>query len=374
MIRFLEAVLLLSGMIIGVGMFAIPFSFASAGFWAGTVTLALLSFVVLGLHLLYGEIVLATPGMHRMPGYTRHHLGRGMAAVSWASTLFGTIGTLLAYLIVGSLFLRTLFVGIAPSASAGWWATVLALLVAAVTLFPLKKEAAINGILTVFEIALLAGLSYMLLPYASPAHYTDVWPEYVFLPYGVLLFALTGASVIPEVATLLGRDKKKVRAAVVAGTVIPALLYFLFAYAVVGVSGMATSEEAIAGLRRVMGDGVVFWGSMAGLLAVLTSYVALSGNMQAMLALDMRLPRRMAWIAASLAPFILYLAGFQNFIAIISVVGILAFGVDGILFFFMGRHIRQRQGTWHTIPAAAGYVILAVVAVGVVAELVRLWR
>ena len=101
MIRFLEGVFILAGMIIGVGMFAVPFSFAAAGFWLGALELILLSCAVLILHLLYGKIVLATPEFHRMPGYVRRHLGRRAELVSWASTLFGTIGTLVAYLAVG---------------------------------------------------------------------------------------------------------------------------------------------------------------------------------------------------------------------------------------------------------------------------------
>ena len=43
---FFEAVLMLAGMIIGVGMFAIPFSFAAAGFWLGAAELAVLAMAV----------------------------------------------------------------------------------------------------------------------------------------------------------------------------------------------------------------------------------------------------------------------------------------------------------------------------------------
>ena len=111
MIRFLEGVFVLSGMIIGVGMFAIPFSFAAAGFWLGAAELVVLTCIVVILHLLYGEIVLATPEFHRMPGYVRVYLGRRAETVSWASTIFGITGTLLAYLIAGSLFLHSLWSG-----------------------------------------------------------------------------------------------------------------------------------------------------------------------------------------------------------------------------------------------------------------------
>ncbi len=374
MLKSLEAVLLLSGMVIGAGMFVIPFSFAQIGFWLGAAELGILSLAVLGLHLLYGEIVLATPAYHRMPGYVRLHLGRGMAGVSWLSSLFGIGGTLLVYLVVDSLFLQTIANGGSVGAVPLWWIVVLTGAVAAITFFPLKKEAAINGVLTIFEIGFLVLVSALLVKNVAPAHLSGARAENFFVPYGVLLFALSGASVIPDLVTVLGRNKKKVRTAIVLGSLIPAALYFFFAYAVVGVAGLATSEEAIAGLQRAVGGNIAFWASIAGFLAVFTSYVALSANFQAMLRLDMGVPHRTAWLGASATPFLLYLAGFQNFIAIISAVGIFAFGVDGILFFLMGRKIREKQTARSPLASLAGYGILFVVIAGVLAELLRLAR
>ncbi|MFY9463031.1 MAG: aromatic amino acid transport family protein [Candidatus Sungiibacteriota bacterium] len=368
----LKAILTLAGMIIGAGMFAIPFAFAQTGFWLGAAELGILSLVVLGLHLLYADIVLATPHFHRMPGYARLYLGRGASALSWASSLFGIGGALLAYLAVGTVFLQmiTARAGGAPSL---WWVMGLAGAIAAITFFPLKKEAAINGVLTIFEIAFIIALPLFLARFVSVPHLSGMRMEHIFLPFGVLLFALSGGSVIPDVITVLGRNRKKARAAIIIGSLIPALLYFFFAYAVVGVTGLATSEEAIAGLRSALGGNIAWWASIAGFLAVFTSYVALSANFQAMLRLDMGMPRRAAWFAASAVPILLYFAGFQNFIAIISVVGIFAFGIDGILFFFMGRRIREKQNIRSPLAALAGYAILAVIIIGVAAELLRIF-
>ena len=371
--RFLKAVFVLAGMIIGAGMFAIPFSFAQTGFWLGAVELAVLSGVMLLLHLLYGEIVLATPQFHRMPGYSRIYLGHRAAAVSWTSSLFGIIGTLVAYLIIGSLFLETVLLRIRPGIGIFSLVVGLACFVALITFFPLKKESAINGILTIFEIAFVAGLSLLLMRHVAPVHLTGVDLSSIFVPYGILLFALSGASVIPDLVTVLGREKRKVRAAIVVGSLIPAILYFFFAFAVVGVTGFATSTEAIAGLGRAVGGNVVLFASMAGFLAVLTSFIALSANFQAMLSLDLNMPRRMAWIAASAVPFLLYLAGFQNFIAIVSIVGVFAFGIDGILLFFMGRAVRKKQDSSSPIASLAGYAILAVILIGVLAQLLPLF-
>lgn len=359
-------------MIIGVGMFAIPFSFVWAGFWPGMIELALLGAVVTLLHLLYGEIVLATPEFHRMPGYVRRYLGEEAARISWLSTLFGTVGTLLAYIVVGSLFLRTILGRIMLEADTGFFAVTLVCIVAVITMFSLKKESAINGVLTVFEIAFIAGLSLMLLPHGLVANLTDARASNLLAPYGVLLFALSGASVVPDLVTVLDRDKRQVRVAIVAGSLIPVFLYALFAFAVVGVSGTATTAEAIAGLARILGGNIAFWASIAGFLAVLTSFIALSANFQQLLALDLHLSRAAAWAAASTIPFVFYMAGFQDFIAIASAVGVVAFGVDAVLFLLMGRKVRQKQGDRRVLMRVVSYVIFTVIAVGVGAELLRI--
>ncbi|MBI4224812.1 MAG: hypothetical protein HY617_00625 [Candidatus Sungbacteria bacterium] len=371
MLRLLQSILLLAGMIIGVGMFAIPFSFVQSGFWPGVFELGVLSLVATALHLLYGEIVLATPEFHRMPGYIRRYLGREAANISWGSTLFGTVGTLLAYLVVGALFLHTILGRIAGGAGVDFFAIILVCAVGLVTIFPIKKESAVNGVLTVFEIAFIAGISLFLLPKVSLPNLAGMHGPDMFMPYGVLLFALTGASVIPDLITILGRNKTRVRIAIIAGSLIPTALYFLFAFAVVGVSGQATSTEAIAGLQQVLGGNIALWASAAGFLAVLTSYIALSANFQALLSLDLTMPRRFAWFVASAVPFAFYLAGFQNFIAIISIVGVVAFGIDGVLFLLMGRKVRQQQHNRSPVMASASYVILGVIIVGVAAELLR---
>ncbi len=338
---FIEAVLTLAGMIIGVGMFAIPFSFVRAGFWLGAAELALLALVVLWFHLLYGDIVLATPSFHRMPGYIRMYLGRRAAVLSWFSTMLGSFGALLAYLAAGALFLHTIAAPVFPDATMFFWASALAVAGAVVNFFSLKKASAINAVLSFLLIAFIILLSAWLLPRISLDRLSPPQWTNLFVPYGVLLFALTGGSVIPDVITLLGRRRAASRAAIAAGSLMPAALYFLFALAVVGVAGAGTSEEAIAGLGRAVGPGIAWWGSIIGLLAVFTSLVALAENMGALFRLDLGVPDLAAWAMIAGVPYLLYLGGLQNFIVIISIVGVLGFGIDALLIVLAHRVLRR---------------------------------
>ena len=164
MLKFLEAVLILSGMIIGVGMFAIPFSFAEAGFWLGTLELLLLAGIVTALHLLYAEVVIHTQEIHRMPGYVRLYLGPRAALVARGSALFGILGALLAYILVGAVFLNGIFKYFYPDTTESFWAVVFVAIAAVVTFFPLRRAALINGVLTTFLIFFILLLVFLLSP------------------------------------------------------------------------------------------------------------------------------------------------------------------------------------------------------------------
>lgn len=372
--KFLEAVLILSGMIIGVGMFGIPYSFVQVGFWLGALELFVIAVAITWLHLLYGEVVLKTPQLHRLPGYVRLHLGERVARLSWASAFFGIVGTLLAYIVVGSIFLHAIFQNVWGGSSEFFWAAAIAALGALVTAFPLKKEALINGVLTSLLIAFIAGFALFLFPGVKAANRAGFNIENLFVPYGVFLFALSGGVVIPDLVTVLGKDRGRVRSAIVVGTLIPAVLYFLFAFAVVGAVGTAASEEAIRGLEPIAGRVAVFLGSMIGFLAVFTSFVVLSSSFQALLSIDSGFSRVLAWLVASGAPFLLYLAGFKNFIAVIGAVGAIAVGIDSALVILMQRRLHRKEGgSFLWFSYAWRTAIFVMIAAGAIFELFRIF-
>ena len=370
MLKFIEAVLILSGMIIGVGMFSIPFSFVRSGFWLGATELLFLTAVITVFHLLYGEIVLKTEGLHRLPGYVRLYLGERAALVAWLSAFGGILGTLLVYLIVGSVFLESSLRYFGLSYEENFLVMVLALLGALVTLFSLKKEAFINGILTALLISFIVFLSLSLFPKINPSNLTGFNAREVFFPYGILLFALSGGVVIPDLVTLFGKDRRYVRPAIITGTLVPALLYFIFSLAVVGSSGSATSPEAIAGLKGLNGEAVLFVGSLIGLTAVFTSLIVLEKSFQALLVLDLGFSKLVAWVGASFGALVLYFFGLNDFIAVIGAVGALAVGVDSAL--IIAAHKRAVFGEGFYFPWVSllwRMFLYALILAGVIYEL-----
>lgn len=349
MLKFFQAVLILSGMIIGVGMFGIPYSFARSGFWIGSLQLFLLTCVVLVYHLVYAKIVLATPTYHRLPGYVRLYLGEYWATLEWLSSFFGILGSLLAYLILGSLFLHAILSALIVGIPA-WVSVALVFFMGAmVNALPLRKEASLNGILTAVLIGFIIVLVGLLLPHVDMENMMSrgsVSWDNLFLPYGILLFALSGGVVIPDLVTFLGKRDRRVYAAIIIGTLLPAILYFLFAFAVVGSLGTQVSEEAISGMIGIVGPKVALLGNVIGFLATLTSLIALAESFEAMLRLDLKLSRVIAQCTVSIAPLLLYIAGFQNFFVTISIVGAVAIGIDSA-FVVAAHHTLEKKTKKH---------------------------
>lgn len=368
--KFLEAVLILSGMIMGVGMFAIPFSFAQAGFWLGMLELAVLTAVVVAIHLLYGEIALSTGEKHRLLGYVQKYLGNHASYLASFSAFFGIGGTLLAYLVLGSFFLNTIAHVFWSGSSEILWAFGIAVAGGLYSLISYRREALINGILTIFLILFIAVLVFLLffVRGINTSYLTGFHVQRIFFPYGILLFALTGGTVIPDMIAVLGRRRRQVRLAILTGTILPAVVYALFAAAVVGVSGSTTSPEAIKGLARLLGEPMLYLGSIIGFFAVITSYIVLNSSFQALLSLDIKMHRLSAWIVGTAGPLALYLAGFQNFIAVIGVVGVMSVGIDAALIMAIYRRITERTSNLYSHAAKFG-LIYAMVAVGIVHQL-----
>ena len=96
-------------------------------------------------------------------------------------------------------------------------------------------------------------ISILSLGYIDVSNFVTFDITKVLIPYGVILFAFLGAAAIPELEQELVRNRKMLKKAIVIGVLIPVISYLIFAIAVVGVSGIGTSEVATIGLGEVMG-------------------------------------------------------------------------------------------------------------------------
>ncbi|MBS3140413.1 hypothetical protein J4479_05420 [Candidatus Woesearchaeota archaeon] len=176
----------------------------------------------------------------------------------------------------------------------------------------------------------------------NSAFYTGFNWQQLFLPYGVILFAFMGSPGIPEVHQVLGKHKNLMREAILAGSVLPIILYVIFTIIIVGVVG-ADNFSLLEPNQRIATVALSFYshpilGILANILAVLsmfTSFLTLGLALVQVYHYDFKLPRNIALILTFSIPLFIALFKLTTFITILGITGAVAGGLDGILIILM---------------------------------------
>lgn len=371
---FILALSVLVGTIIGAGIFGIPFVVATSG-----IVPALFYFLVLGgavmlLHLFFGEVVLRTEKKARLIGYCEIYLGKPGKIAAVFSTLFGVVGALLAYTIIGGSFLHILL-GEFSGISATWFSV---LFWAFLSLFIIRGIQFIARAEFFMNIALFVAvflIFFFAAPHVQLENFSLINANNLFLPYGVILFALAGWSAIPEIADFFKgrRDKRNLDNLIILAGVITTLLYLVFSLFVVGVSGGATSPDALQGLMPFLGKGVIILGAVFGLVAIAASFLVLGNYLKNSLRYDFHLPYLSSAGIAIIAPLALFLLGFREFVSVLGIVGIVLGVVEGALIvalFVKAKKKGTRQPEYAlSIPRFLPFLVVAVLIGGALAVL-----
>jgi len=340
MSKFICAIATLSGTIIGVGIFSLPYVASKVGFWTMAGYFLILGAVVILVHLFYGELALKTPDFKRLPGFAKFHLGNWGRNLAFVSTILGFLGAILSYLIVGGEFLKNLLSPIFGGGNVLY--TILYFSIGAgLIYFGIKAISKIEfwGLILFFIILIV--IFFRAQPHWEMA---NLFPRSdfssIFLPYGVVLFSLWGASLIPEIEEMLGERKDLLLKIVFIAVLVPIIVYLFFVYLILGITGPQTTESALTGLRNVLDDRMVSLALFFGLLATFTSFITLGLTLRKTLWYDLKIEKNLAWVITCFLPLILFLAGVKRFIPVISFVGGVMIGIDGILILLMYRKIK----------------------------------
>lgn len=326
-VSFFEAVAVLVGSVIGAGVLGIPYAVSKVGWLIGAIYIVTLGALLMGLNLLLGEVVARTKQPLQIPGLAAKYLGgRGKTFISF-TTLFGGYGALLAYIIGTGHVLKALFGG-----EAGLWSLVFWLAASLAVFFGLRLIKKLDLILTVIIFLAVAVLVFWMAPEIHLPNLTGNldW-HYVFLPYGVILFALMGAGAIPQVEDILPGQQKRLKSAIVVGSLIPVVIYFVFMTAVVGVTGSNTTEVATVGLGNQLGRAVIIFGNVFALFTMGTCFLNIAMSIKRQYEWDHGFNRLKAWFLTVFVPPLIFLAGARDFIKTIDFLGAIFGGLNAII-------------------------------------------
>jgi len=312
--RFFGAVAVLVGTCIGAGVLGIPYVAAKSGFLISSLYIILIGAIVLLVNLYLGEVALRTKGDHQITGYAEKYLGRKGKILAQIATVFGIYSAIIAYLFgVGSSFSFLFFGDFRYTLIFG---IVFGIIMAGLLcrgVSALKRFEKIGVSIILFLLLAIFVFFFGKVDFENLFTYDF---NFVFLPFGVVLFALMSFHAIPEIKIILKKDVKDLRKVIFIGTFVSVIFYILFSFVVVGYMGKNTPEVATLAL------GGIF--IILGVFAMFTSYLALGNALIENLEFDEKFGKKKSWFLTSIVPIFIFI--FMQFFELFSFTMILSIG------------------------------------------------
>jgi len=340
--NFYYAVAVMIGYIIGVGMFGLPYVVAQAGMLTFLVYLIIFGLIAYLLHLIYANLIVTTSSYHRLPGYAGKYLGKWGKYLAFFSKIVGNLAALLAYIIITGIFLHELL-GSIFGGSEFIYATILFVVGAIVVYFGIQTIAKFELVMTGLLLLVVGLIIVKGGGLVQVNNYTSINWTYIFIPYGVMLFALDGCGSIPIVAKLLKKDKKQIKRVVQISTFVSVLVIFIFTIVIVGITGVDTSADALVGLKAKFSNGIILISLIFGVLTITTSFFLVSEAAKETLIWDFKVSKNLAWAIAVFVPYLLYLFGLRNLTNVIGFAGGVAGGISAIILVLIFRKLKKQK-------------------------------
>lgn len=348
--KILTSILAISaicGTIIGVGIFSLPYVTLKVGIWTMAGYFFVLGIIVTIVHMLFGKVSLATPDFLRLPSFAGIYLGKWGKAAASVAMIVGSFGAILSYIIVGGGFLKELFFpvfggnqliysviyfsfgaifiyfGIEAISRIGFWRMIL-LFISLIFIFFYAQSKSIFKIENIF----LSG---------------DYSLGNLFLPYGIVLFSLWGATFVPEIEEMMGENKKLLKFVLPISTIIPIIVYIFFIILILGITGTETTEFSLDGLKNALGGKLVSLAIFLGIITTFTSFISVGLTIKKVFSYDFKIEHNLSWAIACFVPLFLFFIGVNNFIVLVSFIGGVMLGIEGILIVLMYQKLHLSQ-------------------------------
>ncbi|MBI5793881.1 hypothetical protein HZA87_02215 [Candidatus Uhrbacteria bacterium] len=373
-VPFLRSVGLMIGATVGVGVFGLPWAFAQSGVVIGLLEWLLLCAFLTILQLMFAEVVTQTPGRLRLVSSIQMYLGDSAKWLALMAMACAVWGAMLAYMVVGGQFLSLLTGSVGASSLS--YAYVVALLAAGLIWGGLRFASRIEVAVVVILLFLFVFVIVASFPHMSVSSVFTLVPSKWFVPYGVLLFALSGFGIVPDMKEVLGvKHKRELACAIVVAMCVIGLLYALFSVAVVGVTGTATTPIALDGLATILGGTFGLVAPLLGIVTVLSIYLILGVELLNIFKFDFRLSHRQAWLLTTLVPILLFSSGVREFIGIVGFVGSIFGGLLAILialsYLVMRRRGLCKQHHCINFPDGLTWILIGIFTLGIVIEIIQ---
>ena len=281
--KTLGSSLLVAGTAIGAGMLALPVATGLSGFkYSCLILFSCFAYMLLTLFYLLEANLISSKINANIITMVKDHFGGFLQGVAWFTFLLLLYTVAAAYIsgggaIIGKMFEASLFIEVSPWMGIFFFLVVFGLLIVFGTGF-------VDSLNRICMVALI--VSFLLLCCSLIAHieirfYRGGEFKYIFFAIPVMILSFTSHLILPSLRTYLLGDIKKLKKALVYGSLIPLAVYFLWQFFLFGVlptgSGgletVAKSSQPVAALGTILSERLN--ASWIGALVAFFSFFAL---------------------------------------------------------------------------------------------------
>jgi amino acid permease len=339
---------LLAGTVIGAGIFSLPYVFERSGVGLGFIFLAIFALLYCIIHLMYADLVIKNGDQHRFAGFVRMYFGNSGYWLSVIMTVIEMFFVLTIYLVLSSSFVSLVFPTLPKifQVIVFWW-------IGSIIIFSGTKR------LTFFELLAIAGIIGAIAAvtyfgfqqfFEKSLLFAAKSPLFWLLPFGPLLFSLSGRPAIPSLIHYFNRnliDPIKSKKAIIWGTIIPAITYAAFVVGILGASGAVTADSVTGFVESTSSYYIVFILAILGILSLVSSYFAIGLDVFRSLEFDLKFSRKLSMFLVVSLPLFIYFMNLGSFITLVEIAGGIFVGLEGIIITAMWTKMRaelQRVG------------------------------
>lgn len=362
----LSAIMLMVGTVAGASILGLPYVFSKIGFTTGVFTLLLIGAAATLMSLYIGELALRTKGTHHLSGFAIEYFGKRGEILTVIFETLGLYTAVIAYLIAIGMALANIFGG-----SHIIFGTLFFVLASPVIFVGMTRFDKWESIISASKFAVLLFLIGFFAFTVNPQNLIGLEPAKVFFPFGIVLFACMGYTVIPKMLQIFKKREKDLMPTILISMGIVIALYVLFSYVFLGNFGTDVNEIALVGLPQF---GII--GDLFVLLAMITPFIALADAIKHVYVKDLGLDKRVSWFLAAFIPFLFFVYVKIGFVTFLQISGAYSGGILGIItgLLILKARANSRTKPEYVVPGgnALVYMMLVLFAVGILYQTLSL--
>ncbi len=360
---FWQGIALMTGCIIGGGVLALPFAVAQSGFWSAILLIVVLGLIMLFINLRIGDVSVAMKKPHQLVGLVERFLGKQGKILMTFAMLLLSYGALIAYAIGCGRILSVM------GGSELMWRIGFYIVGAFIVV---KGIQVISGSELFLETIKLAIVGIIVILGMNNSVTLKSFSGFTFngvgMVFGIALFAYLGFVSVPAVYELKPK-LKEFKKIIIIGSIIPIFVYLLFIATVIARTGSATTEVATIGLQQVFSPVMGILINIFALLALATSFLAVSYALYDMFIRDFLLSKTKSFLLA-FVPSLIGMFFLESFAKTIDIAGAIAGSMMAILMIFAHRVACKQFKKIVKIPLFVDVIITVVFVAGAVFAIV----